>query len=63
MSDDTQLRGPQDRTRININEDYEVRYWTDRFGVSKEALGTAVIQVGPSVAAVEKYLQQTSRGK
>ena len=26
MSDDKSKRGPQDRSRINMNEDYEVRY-------------------------------------
>ena len=35
MADDRTNRGPQDRSRINLGEDYEVRYWTDKFGVSK----------------------------
>lgn len=28
MADDKTNRGPQDRTRINLAEIYEVRYWT-----------------------------------
>jgi hypothetical protein len=28
MPDGTSNRGAQDRARINVNEDHEVRYWT-----------------------------------
>lgn len=59
MSDNTALRGPQDRSRVNMSEDYEVRYWTEKFGVSKERLATAVNEVGSSVSAIERYLQQS----
>jgi Protein of unknown function (DUF3606) len=34
MADDLSKRGSQDRSRINIHEDYEVRYWSTKFGVS-----------------------------
>nr|WP_291642327.1 DUF3606 domain-containing protein [Bosea sp. (in: a-proteobacteria)] len=27
MADDKTNRGPQDRARVNLSEDYEVRYW------------------------------------
>jgi len=47
----------QDRTRINTNEDYELRYWSDKFGVSQDRLKAAVQKVGNSVAAVEKELK------
>jgi hypothetical protein len=30
MADDPTKRGSQDRSRINLNEDYEVRYWNKR---------------------------------
>src|SRR5437764_15449881 len=36
MADDLTKTGAADRNRININEDYEVVYWTMRFGVSRE---------------------------
>ncbi|HBF50351.1 MAG TPA: DUF3606 domain-containing protein, partial [Massilia sp.] len=42
MSDNTQDRGQQDRSRINVHEDYEVRHWTEALGVSKEELEKAV---------------------
>jgi len=31
-------RSAQDRARVNVNEDHEVRYWTQKWGVSKEQL-------------------------
>lgn len=58
MSDNTSLRGPQDRSRISMSEDYEVEYWTGKFGVTREALQEAVDAVGNSAAAVEEYLRR-----
>lgn len=57
MSDDKNNRGPQDRSRINTSEDYELDYWTAKFGVSRDELRNAVDQVGSSAEAVEEYLQ------
>jgi len=56
MSDDKTKRGEPDRSRISLNEDYEVRYWTERFGVSKEQLAVAIQRVGNSVDAVRLAL-------
>ena len=56
MSDNTADRGPQDRSRISLGQDYEVRYWSQRFGIDEDALRIAVEDVGPSVEAVEQYL-------
>jgi hypothetical protein len=54
--DDLKKRGPQDRSKINMHEDYEVGYWTKELGVSKEKLQKAVDKVGNSAAAVRKEL-------
>ncbi|WP_186421351.1 DUF3606 domain-containing protein [Bosea sp. CS1GBMeth4] len=59
MADDKSERGPQDRSRINLSEDYEVRYWTKKFGVSKEELKRAVAKAGSSAAAVARELGKT----
>ena len=59
MADDKNNRGPQDRARINLTEDYEVRYWTQKFGVSKTELEKAVAKVGESAAAVAQALGKT----
>ena len=56
MADNLKDRGPQDRSRINVNEPWELQYWTRRFGVSEEQLRTAVNTAGTSVEAVGKHL-------
>jgi hypothetical protein len=56
MADDPSKRGPQDRSRISLSEDYEVRYWCKKFGVTPDILRTAVEKVGNSAEAVEKEL-------
>jgi hypothetical protein len=58
MSDDKTKTAPQDASKINIHEDYEVRYWTKRFGVTPEQLREAVAKVGTSAAAVETELKR-----
>jgi hypothetical protein len=32
MADDKAKTAPQDLQRVNVNEDYEVQYWTKKFG-------------------------------
>jgi hypothetical protein len=56
MPDNKEMRQPQDATRINLNEDYEVQYWTKKFNCSKQALKDAVEKVGVSAEKVEKLL-------
>jgi hypothetical protein len=56
MSDDKRIRGEPDRSRINLNEDYEIRYWTEQLGVTREQLAVAVKKVGNSADAVRKLL-------
>ncbi|MFC4254666.1 DUF3606 domain-containing protein [Altererythrobacter xixiisoli] len=58
MADDKTIKGPQDSSRISMNEDYEVYYWTDKFGISRDRLQEAVDAVGNSSAAVEDYLKK-----
>ncbi|WP_431101244.1 DUF3606 domain-containing protein [Roseateles noduli] len=57
MSDDKSKSGGQDRTRINVNEDYELRDWSKKFGVTPEELKRAVNAVGTSAADVEAHLK------
>jgi hypothetical protein len=61
MSDDTQERGEQDRARININQDHEVRYWTQALGVTEAELFRAVGMVGVSADKVRDYLSSSRR--
>jgi len=59
MADDRMNRGAQDRRRVNIHEDYEVRYWTEKWGISKEQLAQAVKKAGVSAEAVARQLGKT----
>ena len=57
MADDPSNRGRQDRDRINVEQEHELRYWSSRFGVSQEELRKAVAEVGPMAKAVEQRLR------
>ena len=54
--DNLTKKGQPDRSKINMSEDFEVKYWTKELGVSKEHLQKAVDKVGNSAAAVRKEL-------
>ncbi len=56
MSDDKTKRGGPDRSKINMNEDYEVKYWARELGVTREELQKVIDKVGHSAAAVRKEL-------
>jgi hypothetical protein len=57
MADDLKDRGARDRSRVNAHEDYEVRYWTEKWGVTKDQLVEAVERAGVSVQAVARTLK------
>jgi hypothetical protein len=61
MADDTNKTGRQDRDRINVNEDYELRDWSRKFGVTTDELKSAVQKVGPMVKDVQQHLGRQSR--
>jgi len=56
MSDDLSKKRPQDATKVNVNESWELEYWSKKFSVTKDQLKNAVKAVGVSSAAVQKYL-------
>ncbi|KHL57010.1 hypothetical protein FHR53_003037 [Xanthomonas arboricola] len=58
MSDDKHNTGSPDRDRINVNEAYELQYWTKALGVSADELRAAVKQVGPVAASVREHLRK-----
>jgi hypothetical protein len=57
MSDDKTKASGQDRKRINVNQDYEVRDWSKKFGVTPDRLKDAVAAVGDRAEKVEAYLK------
>lgn len=56
MTDDTSKTGGQDRQRISLGEDYEVRDWAQKFGVTEGALRRAVARVGNRAEDVQREL-------
>ena len=41
-----------DRERIDVHEEYELRYWTQKFGVTEQQLEAAVREVGTNAEDV-----------
>jgi hypothetical protein len=58
MSDDPKQRGSGDRSRIALGEEHEIRYWTEKLGVSREELERAVKAVGNSADRVRAHLHK-----
>jgi hypothetical protein len=56
VMDNLTKKDQRDRSKINVHEDFEVKYWTKELGVSKEQLQRAAEKVGNSAAAVRKEL-------
>jgi hypothetical protein len=63
MADDLKKPGGRDRQRIDVNEDYELRDWSRKFGVSTERLKEAVRAVGDNARKVEEHLKGAGRPK
>ena len=59
MADDPKKTGGPDRSKIAMDQDHEVRYWTKHLNVTREQLQKAVDKVGHSAAAVRKQLGHT----
>jgi uncharacterized protein DUF3606 len=55
--DNLTKRDQPDRSKINMSEDFEVKYWLKALGVSRDELQRAIDKVGNSAAAVRKELR------
>ena len=58
MLKDTGQRGPINRTHINVNEGFELRYWAKQLNVSVEQVRSAGRRVGPELDAVRLELER-----
>ena len=56
MSDDLTKKRPQDATKINLGQQWEIDYWTRTLNTSEFKLKLAVQKVGNSVSAVKEFL-------
>ncbi len=61
MADDKTKPGGQDRKLISLSEDYEVRDWAKKFGVSADELKKAVEAVGNEASEVEEHLKKRKK--
>ena len=52
-----QQRDYGDKTRIDMNQSYQVAYWKERLGVSEEELSEAVRAVGALAIRVEAHMK------
>ena len=50
-------RGYSHKTRIDLNQSYQVAYWKERFGISEQELSQAVLAAGSLARKVEEYLR------
>lgn len=55
VADDLRKTGHRDDTRINIDQDYEVRYWSEKLNLSPDRLKSAVAKAGPMVKNVRGH--------
>jgi hypothetical protein len=53
-----QSRGTPDRSRISMNEEHEVGYWTETLHCSKDEPAAAVVKVRNSADAVRRELSR-----
>jgi hypothetical protein len=56
MADDKTKVGGQDRERVNVNEDYELRDWAKSMNTTPERIKEAVQAVGDRAEKVREYL-------
>jgi hypothetical protein len=61
MPDDTRKAGQADRIRINVHEDYELRDWSRKLGVTRWEVKAAVKKVGPMARDVARALGSNAR--
>ena len=57
MSDDKNQSQGQDRQRINVHQDYELRDWAKSLHTTPERLKEAVQAVGDRADKVREYLK------
>ena len=56
MANDPTPTEPEDSSHINLEAEEEVRYWTEKLGVSRERLEQAIKDHGTSLDAVMSAL-------
>jgi Protein of unknown function (DUF3606) len=47
VRDDPHKSSPQDAHRVNVHQEHDLQYWSEKWGVCPEHLKQAVEKVGP----------------
>jgi hypothetical protein len=50
-------RVPEDLSRISLNEQFEIAYWTNQFAMSHGELEKVIAHVGPTPEAVREHIE------
>lgn len=58
MTNDHKVKAAQDRLFINIDQPFEIRYWTTVLGVDEEDLKDVISKVGPSADRVREHIAE-----
>jgi hypothetical protein len=58
MADNPNQTGTPDDARINPEQEHELAYWSEKFGVSRQELRNAVQAAGPMVKDVQRHLNR-----
>jgi hypothetical protein len=61
MADDLKQTGPQDDVRINVEQEHELGYWSEKFGVSREELRNACAPGLRIVVTGRSYIMRSWR--
>lgn len=59
MPDSLKRRHPEDPHRINIHQEREVGYWSEKLRCTRKQLADAVDEIGPIVSDVKKHLEKS----
>lgn len=57
MQGERRTRVPDDRSRINLSEHYEIDFWTSRFNCTEAELRDAVNRLGTCAHVVRTFLR------
>ena len=56
MAGSMSRRHPQDSSRINVHEDWELRFWSDKWNIPRHQLMDTIKRVGVQVQEVARAL-------
>lgn len=58
MADDLEQTGKPADARINVDQEHELSYWSEKLGVSRDELRKAVEDAGSMVKDVRRHLNR-----